>query len=244
MKTKALTRAAVMHVLFKRKRVFDSRHGYGGELLGRGWRTKEMAISSYSGWNIVFNVSIPFDSPLLDIKLSRVQERAELQFRCQAQLAYPPYTLQLMRNYCRTWLQSFHSPSPFFLHPGESFKARYSFRKILTIPLLRCSFISSASFYLSLSLYLSVCVSLSLSLYVRAKEDEFIKVLQSDTLKRSLKLYLDMRMHSIEVVRLRIFPFFLFYTRNCTFQRRDLRSRRGGVETNFPINSFSAVIWF
>lgn len=90
MKTKALTRAAVMHVLFKRKRVFDSRHGYGGELLGRGWRTKEMAISSYSGWNIVFNVSIPFDSPLLDIKLSRVQERAELQFRCQAQLAYPP----------------------------------------------------------------------------------------------------------------------------------------------------------
>lgn len=245
MKTKALTRAAVMHVLFKRKRVFDSRHGYGGELLGRGWRTKEMAISSYSGWNIVFNVSIPFDSPLLDIKLSRVQERAELQFRCQAQLAYPPYTLQLMRNYCRTWLQSFHSPSPFFLHPGESFKARYSFRKILTIPLLRCSFISSASFYLSLSLYLSVCVSLSLSLYVRAKEDEFIKVLQSDTLKRSLKLYLDMRMHSIEVVRLRIFPFFLFYTneRDCTFQRRDLRSRRG-VETNFPINSFSAVIWF
>lgn len=211
MKTKALTRAAVMHVLFKRKRVFDSRHGYGGELLGRGWRTKEMAISSYSGWNIVFNVSIPFDSPLLDIKLSRVQERAELQFRCQAQLAYPPYTLQLMRNYCRTWLQSFHSPSPFFLHPGESFKARYSFRKILTIPLLRCSFISSASFYLSLSLCPSAC--LYLSLYVRAKEDEFIKVLQSDTLKRSLKLYLDMRMHSIEVVRLRIFPFFFFSIR-------------------------------
>lgn len=136
-------------------------------------------------------------------------------------------------------MQSFHSPSPFFLHPGESFKARYSFRKILTIPLLRCSFISSASFYLSLSLCPSAC--LYLSLYVRAKEDEFIKVLQSDTLKRSLKLYLDMRMHSIEVVRLRIFPFFLFYTRDCTFQRRDLRSRRG-VETNFPINSFSAVI--
>lgn len=110
-------------------------------------------------------------------------------------------------------MQSFHLLSPFFLHPGESFKARYSFRKILTIPLLRCSFISSASFYLSLSLYLSVCVSLSLSLYVRAKEDEFIKVLQSDTLKRSLKLYLDMRMHSIEVVRLRIFPFFFFSIR-------------------------------
>lgn len=70
-------------------------------IVGKGW-AKEMAISSYSGWNIVFNVSILFDSPLLDIKLSRVQERAELQFRCQAQLAYPPYTLQLMRNYCRT----------------------------------------------------------------------------------------------------------------------------------------------
>lgn len=108
-------------------------------------------------------------------------------------------------------MQSFHLPSPFFLHPGESFKARYSFRKILTIPLLRCSFISSASFYLSLSLCPSAC--LYLSLYVRAKEDEFIKVLQSDTLKRSLKLYLDMRMHSIEVVRLRIFPFFLFSIR-------------------------------
>lgn len=59
---------------------------------------------------------------LFDMKLSRVQERenCSLDAKCSKRIAL--YTLQLMRNYCRKWLQSFTPP-----HPGESFKVPYSF---------------------------------------------------------------------------------------------------------------------
>lgn len=68
---------------------------------------KEIAISSYSGRNIVSvftnNASLPPPPSIhpFDIKLSRVQERenCSLDAKCSKRI---PYTLQLMRNYCRT----------------------------------------------------------------------------------------------------------------------------------------------
>lgn len=66
---------------------------------------KEVAISSYSGWNIVPMLTSYVSNPRFTPSISNYRQsrgKRELQPRCQVQQAYPPYTLQLMRNYCRT----------------------------------------------------------------------------------------------------------------------------------------------
>lgn len=60
--------------------------------------------------------------------------------------------------------------------------------------------------------FLSLSLPIFLSLSFCPCKDEFIKVLQSDTLKRSLKLYLDMRMHRLNLFDWEFF-FFCFSTR-------------------------------
>lgn len=135
----------VMHVLFDGNAcsIFDSRR-----IVESGAR--EMAISSYSGRNIapMFTCNVFFLRFTASISNYHKSRKSELQFTCQVQQAY---TLRLMRNYCRTWLQS--SLRSF---PGESFKLPYSFPSDPTDPSVR--------------LFL-------FPLY----RDEFIKVLRSDT---------------------------------------------------------------
>lgn len=68
-------------------------------------------------------------------------------------------------------------------------------------------FLPRFRFFLSLSFFLHLYLSLSLC----PCKDEFIKVLQSDTLKRSLKLYLDMRMHRLNLFDWEFFFFVFLY---------------------------------